>query len=140
MNLLKNGMDIYRKKTEETLEFELLNEGDKEDIKDYLGLEDKENMRFYINSGYGALQGIYCDGAEFHLGHNVNELQESISKLVYTKNNHNKRTMSMIRSYLKSLVRIANNINMKHHNLICEAKLEILKKHKETIDIIKENK
>ena len=135
--LLHKGMDIYRKKTEETLEFESLNEGDKDDINDYLGLEGNESILFYQKSGYGGLQGMYCDGAEFHLGHNVNELQESISELVYTENKHNKRTMSMIRSYLKSLVSLSNDIRIKHHNLICEAKLEILKKHKETIDIIK---
>ncbi len=137
MNALRKGMDIYRKKTEETIEFESLNEGDKDDINDYLGLKGKESIQFYRKSGYGALQGMYCDGAEFHLGHNVNELQESISELVYTKNKHNKRTMSMINSYLKTLVSLANMMNMKHHNLICMAKLEILKKHKETIDIIK---
>ena len=138
MNALRKGMNIYRKKTEETIEFESLNEGDKDDIKDYLGLEGKEAIGFYRRSGYGALQGMYCDGAEFHLGHNVNELQESISELVYTKNKHNEHAMKMINSYLKSLVSLANEMNMKHHNLICMAKLEILKKHKEVIDIIKE--
>ena len=67
MNTLNKGMDIYRKKTEETLEFESLNEGDKYDIRDYLGLEDEEALQFYTKSGYGRLQGMYCDGAEFHI-------------------------------------------------------------------------
>ena len=141
MNTLNKGMIIYEKKTKETLEFESLNEGNKCDIKDYLGLEDdKEFSQFYMKSGYGNLQGMYCDGAEFHIIDSVKDLEESISRLAYTKNDHNRRKMNRIKSHLKFLKTLAKQIYMKHHNTICEAKLEILKKHKETIDVIKGNK
>ena len=59
---------------------------------------------------------------------------------MYTKNNHNKREISHIKSNLKFLKTLAKEIDMKHHNLICEAQLDILKKHKQTIDLIKGNK
>ncbi len=138
MNLISKGMKIYKEKTEETLEFESLNEGNKNDIKDYLGLNEKQCTQFYLKSGYAHLQGMYCDGSEFHLNDCVKELVEFVSELVYTKNKHNKWTMNMINENLKFLVSLSNQITMKHYNLICMSKLEILKKHKKTIDIIKE--
>ena len=138
MNALSKGMKIYKEKTKETLEFESLNEGDKYDIRDYLGLNEEECTQFYLKSGYGRLQGMYCDGAEYHLKYSVEEIMSNISRLGYTENKYNKRKIHTINDHLKTLISLSNQIMTKHHNLICMAKLEILKKHKETIDIIKE--